>query len=330
MAVLLALPIIGSTGTPLAQPASLPNPSTSPQGNQAKPVLSPQETGIADPSLILIQLDALVVDRNNQQVLDLTKDDFTVYEDKIKQTIEVWSIQDAPVSFGIVIDTSGSMHAKLPMVKNAVLTTIKQMLPDDEAFILYFKKETFLAQDFTRDHRKLEEALGPMSMGGPTSLFDTLILAIQHTQEKGQQRRKALVVITDGLEKTTGLTKEKEALAAISKSQVQVYFIGLHDEDSGRLPLFIKSPSLNAKERLARLAKDSGGRAYFPPKEKEVIPLASRIITDLHRQHLLGYYPTNEKSDGTFRNVRVEVHPKDHRNLTVFTRPGYYAPVPKT
>ncbi len=104
------------------------------------------------------------------------------------------------------------------------------MRPNDEAFVAQFKAEAELVQDFTRDKRELEDAINELFTGGGTSLLDAIIATADHAQQKGKQRRKALIVITDGLDKNSSV-KEKEVMEAMKEDEVQVYLVGFIDDD---------------------------------------------------------------------------------------------------
>src|SRR5215831_4043126 len=117
----------------------------------------------------MVLLDVTVIDQNNTPVMNLKKGDFSVYEDKVKQTIESVSREEVPVSFGMVIDTSGSMKPKLQTVSDAAVSLVKQMRLDDEAFVASFKAEPELAQDFTSDGLELENAIGELYTSGGTA-----------------------------------------------------------------------------------------------------------------------------------------------------------------
>ena len=271
----------------------------------------------------LVQLDVTVIDQGNRPIFDdLSKEDFTVYEDKVKQTIESVSREEVPISFGLVIDTSGSMRTKLQTVSDAALSLIKQMRPNDEGFVAQFKAEAELVHEFSRDKRELEDAVGELFTGGGTSLLDAIIATADYAQQKGKQRRKALVVITDGLEKNSSV-KEKEVMEAMKEDEVQVYLVGFIDDDEPGGP-YGKSGK-KAKELLSRLAEDSGGRAFFPKDLSEMPAVAAQIAKDIRTQYVVSYYPSNEMRDGTYRTVRVTVNPKDNRKLIARTRQGYYA-----
>ncbi|MEP7339473.1 MAG: VWA domain-containing protein, partial [Acidobacteriota bacterium] len=276
----------------------------------------------------LVLLDVMVTDQSNLPVYDLKKDDFTVFEDRVKQEITDVTREEVPVSFGMVIDTSGSMRSKLQQVADAAMLLVKQMREKDEAFISSFKAEPELVQDFTSDRRDLEDALNELYASGGTSLLDAIIATADYAQQKAKQRRKALIIITDGLEKNSSV-KEREVLEAVKEDEAQIYFVGFIDEDDNEKGLFGKSPAKKARELLTRLASDSGGRAFFPKEVSEMPAIADQIAKDLRTQYVVYYTPSNSTKDGTFRSVKVVINPKDNRKLTARTRQGYYARDPK-
>lgn len=275
----------------------------------------------------LVVLDVSVVDQTNNPVFDLRKEDFLVFEDKIQQSIETVSRAEVPISLGLVIDTSGSMRSKLQTVTDAALSLVKQMREDDEAFVAQFKGEPELLKEFTTDRVEIEDAIGEMFTSGGTALLDAMIATADYAQEKGRHRRKALIVISDGLDQNSSL-KEREVLAAIQENEVQLYFVGFIDEEDDTRSFFGKSPAKKARELLTRLADDSGGRAFFPAELSEMPAVAAQIARDLRTQYLVSYYPTNERRDGSFRAVKVTVNPTQptvNRKLIARTRQGYYA-----
>jgi Ca-activated chloride channel family protein len=272
----------------------------------------------------MVLLDVTVIDQNNIPIMSLKKEDFSVYEDKVKQAIESVSREEVPVSFGLVIDTSGSMRSKLQSVSDAAVSLVKQMRRDDESFVASFKAESELVQEFTDDKRELEDAIGQLYTSGGTALLDAIIATADYAQEKGKRRRKALVVITDGLERNSSV-KEKEVMEAIKEDEVQVYLVGFVDEDMEEKSLFGRSPAKRAKDLLSRIADDSGGRAYFPKDIGEIPAIAAQISKDLRTQYVVSYYPANDKRDGTFRTIQVGVNQVGGRKLIARTRRGYYA-----
>jgi Ca-activated chloride channel family protein len=332
--VLLGLATIHSAGA--QDPPRPPEPKQTPQRQDARDKKGDKrQSAQADEQIIdkdgkivvdtdLVLLDVKVVDQENTPIMNLKKEDFIVYEDKIKQTVDNVSREEVPVSFGLVIDTSGSMKSKLQTVSDASVSLIKQMRVDDEAFVASFKAEPELVQDFTSDRRELEDAISELYTSGGTALLDAIIATADYAQEKGKQRRKALVVISDGLEKNSSV-KEKEVMEAIKEDEVQVYLVGFIDEEMEEKSLFGKSPAKKAKDLLSRIADDSGGHAYFPKDISEIPAIAAQIAKDLRTQYVVSYYPSNEKRDGTYRNVQVNVNSQGSRKLIARTRRGYYA-----
>jgi Ca-activated chloride channel homolog len=330
---LLSLSAIRDAGA--QDPPRPPEPKPAPQREDSKAKRTDKRQGAqADDQVVdkqsvieiktdLVELDVTVIDQNGLSIMDLKKEDFSVYEDKIKQTIENVNREEVPVSFGMVIDTSGSMKTKLQTVSDAAVSLVKQMRAEDEAFVASFNTEPELVQDFTTDRRELEDAISQLYTLGGTALLDAIIATSDYANEKGKRRRKALVVISDGLEKNSSV-KEKEVLEAIKENEVQVYLVGFVDED-GEKSLFGKSPAKKAKDLLSRLADDSGGKAYFPQDVSEIPAIAAQIAKDLRTQYVVSYYPSNENRDGTYRNIQVNVNSQGSRKLIARTRRGYYA-----
>jgi Ca-activated chloride channel homolog len=272
----------------------------------------------------MVLLDVTVIDQNNTPVMNLKKEDFSVHEDRVKQTVESVSREEVPVSFGLVVDTSGSMKPKLQTVSDAAVSLVKQMRIDDEAFVASFKAEPELAQDFTSDRRELERAIGDLYTRGGTALLDAIIATADYAHEKGKRRRKALVIFSDGLERNSSV-KEKEVMEAIKENEIQVHLVGFIDEEMDEKRHFGKSPAKKAKDLLSVIADDSGGRAYFPKDVGEIPAIAAQIAEDLRTQYVVSYYPTNDNRDGAFRTIQVSVNSQGTRKLIARMRRGYYA-----
>ena len=272
----------------------------------------------------LVQLAVQVLDNSGAPLSNLSKENFSVFEDKIKQEVESVDREEVPLSFGLVIDTSGSMRSKLQTVTDAGLNLIRSMQKDDEGFVAQFKAEPELVQDFTKDKRELEDAMGELFTSSGTALLDAIIATADYAQQKAKNKRRAIIVITDGVEKNS-VVKEKEVLEAIKEDEVQIYLVGFIDEDDSASGLFGKAGSKRAKELLIRIAEDSGGRHFFPKDISEMGDIAKQIAKDLRTQYLVSYQPTTPNKDGTFRRVKVEVASKDSRDIRARTRQGYYA-----
>lgn len=272
-----------------------------------------------------VTLDINVVEKNGRFVTGLGKDEFSIYEDGIKKQIDSFDTKDHPFSLGLVIDSSGSMRDKLGMVGTTLATTISLLGQNDEAFIAQFKMEPELVEAFTNDRQKLARSLSEIYSAGGTSLLDATIATTDYAEDNGKHQRKALIFVTDGLERNSA-SKEKEVITTLKESQVQAYFIYLPTEDGDSSGLFRKTSSAQGKDLIIRLAEASGGEAFFLKKVAEAPSVAAGIIENLRRQYRIGYKSNNPKQGGDWRKLKVEILPKPDRKLTVITRQGYFAP----
>lgn len=315
--------------SPLASAAVLPQ--TNKQAEKKKPTTGEEAGDVVKLSSELVVVDVTVTDEKNQPVADLDKDRFVVFENGVQQEIAFFAREEYPASIGLVLDTSGSMKKKLPKVITAAKSLIRQSHPQDEFFLVEFKGEAELLEDFTEDARLIEDALDSLVASGQTALLDAVYLSVQHAHSKGKHRRKAIVVVSDGEERDS-YYKRDQVIEALRRSEVQVFAIGF-PEGLGEYAIFHQTESrrLSSQEKKARklledVSRISGGRAFFPESLDELEPIAQTIARELRTQYVIGYYPTNPQRDGSWRAVRVEVLPDKQRGkLIARARSGYYA-----
>jgi Ca-activated chloride channel family protein len=275
----------------------------------------------------LIMLDVSVIDTtaNNTAVMNLAQKDFQVLEDKVPQEIKFFNKDQVPVSVVFTIDSSGSMRAKIDTVIKASINLVKDSRPGDEMAVIEFRESPELLQEFTRDQNDVIDTLNGLVARSQTAMLDALYLAADYAQKDAKNRRKALIVVTDGLDKEN-YYKFDDVVKHLQESDVQVYLIGFtQDLDSGS-GLFKKSPKDKAEALLNKLAVETGGRAFFPRELSEVHTIGQQISTDLRTQYAIGYYPTNTNRDGTFRSIKVQVNSPSNKRLVARTRSGYIAP----
>jgi len=271
----------------------------------------------------LVTLDVTVVDPANKPVMDLKENEFAVTEDKVPQKIEFFSREQVPVSLVYAIDTSGSMRPKLEAVVKSSINLAKESRSGDELAVIEFKDQPELLEEFTGDVNDVIDTLNGLVASRQTAMLDALYLAADYASKEGKNRRKAVLVVTDGLDNDS-FYKFGEVVNHLREIEVQIYLIGFIsdlDKDSG---LFKKSPKEKAEGLLTKLAEETGGKAFFPKEPSEVHAIAEQISTDLRTQYSIGYYPTNSKKDGSFRAVKVQVN-SGARRLVARTRNGYVA-----
>src|SRR5262249_26378496 len=186
----------------------------------------------------LVQLPVSVLDKDGRPINGLGKTDFDVFEDGVSQEISLFKHEDVPISVGLVIDNSGSMHNKRERVNSAALSFVRESNPEDETFIVNFDDAAYLEQDFTNNMNDLIRALELLDTRGQTAVYDAVYLSAAHVNE-GKKDKKALLVITDGEDNTSKYSLDK-LLAKLRESKVIVYAIGLLEEGEGRSSLFAK------------------------------------------------------------------------------------------
>jgi len=283
-----------------------------------------RDDGLIKLGTALVVLDVTVLDLSAKPVTDLTKDSFQVTEDKVPQTIEFFGREQVPVSIVFAIDTSGSMRTKLDVVIKASSNLIKETKAGDEMAVIEFKLQPDLLEEFTNNTADVIDTLQGLIASGQTAMLDALYLASDYANKEGKNRRKAVILVTDGLDKDS-YYKFNEVVEHMRETDVQIYLIGFTNDLDRDSAIFKKSPKDKAEALLSKLAEETGGKAFFPKELSEVHTIAQSISSDLRTQYAIGYYPTNAKKDGTFRSVKVQVS-SGTRRLAARTRNGYTAP----
>ena len=271
----------------------------------------------------LIDLYVAVNDQRGVPISGLGKENFRVWEDGAEQQVRHFTNDDVPFTLGMVLDRSGSMMMVIDDVYRAALHTFEATRPEDESFVIVFNDQIDLVQDFTSDRKTLQHALHKVEAGGQTALYDAVYTAINHIR-KGKYRKKALLVVTDGADNSSE-TSFRDLLQVAKESEVLVHVIGVFSDTMRFGSTLADSPDV---DKLTRLAAITGGRAYFPKSMEECRRACVDTANELRSQYTLGYYSTNKKKDGTWRQVRVDVVglPPDRGTVVVRTREGYYAP----
>ncbi len=272
-------------------------------------------------SVDVVDVLCTVQDRRSRYIGNLTRDDFEIYEDGVKQNIDFFHHETGekarPLSVLMLVDTSGSVKDKLHFEQEAASEFLRQTLAQnkDMAAIVQFDSEINLVQDFTFDIPLLEKALLGMRAGGATKLYDAIWVGVEDllSEEVG---RRVLVILSDGAD-TQSTIEAKEAIRTSQINDVVIYGIGVKsrrfDSDFGKLKKF---------------AGATGGRFYNSNVNlKRLHQAFSQISKEIKNQYSLGYVSLNKKRDGSFRSVKVRVK---RRGLKLNHREGYYAPVPSS
>jgi len=278
-------------------------------------------------------LHVRVIDRNNKPIGNVTKGEFHIYEDGVAQTIESFTREEVPISYGLAVDTSASLRSQIQSVIDAGKTIVNSNKPGDETFLVRFVSSDKIQteQDFTDKKDLLMDALDNLFVeGGQTAVIDAVYLSAEHVSEykKGDEndrRRRALIVITDG-EDRSSFYKQEQLFARLREEDVQIYVIGFVNELDKEAGFIRKSPREKAVGLINKLASGTGGRALFPEEISDLLEIANEIVRDMRTQYVIAYNPTNKVQDGSYRAIKVSVdQPSDSEKRIALTRTGRLA-----
>ncbi len=295
---------------------------------------TPEETIVIDTELV--NLNVRVIDRNNRSLNVLRKDEFKVYENNVLQEIDSFSKAEVPTNYGLVIDNSGSLRHQLEKVIEASKIIVGTNRADDETCVVRFvsSDKIEVVQDFTPKKADINEALDNLFIeGGQTAIIDAVYLAAEKvdeyekTRNPNEKKRRALIIISDG-EDRDSYYKEQQLFELLRESDVQIYAVGFVNELTKEGGFISKSPQEKAKSFLTRLATETGGKVYFPNSVSELNSIATEISNELRTQYVISYYPTDDKKDGTFKNIKVTVAdgPNKEKRIAI-TKSGRKAPI---
>jgi Ca-activated chloride channel family protein len=270
----------------------------------------------------MVVVNVTVTDPYDRIVTGLDQQNFQVFDDKVEQKIAAFSTEDAPISVGLIFDSSGSMSDKIQKSKEAALQFFKTSNPQDEFMLINFSERPNLVSGFTSKFENLQDRMLFVKSGGKTALLDAIYLGLSE-MKKATTNRKALLVISDGGDNHSRYT-ENDIKKAVKEADVQIYVVGIFEPlaSRSRTPEEAGGPGL-----LAGLAETSGGRMFSVEDPNELPDIAEKISIELRNQYVLGYRPSNLVRDGRWRRIKVKLSPpKGLPPLQVYARTGYYAP----
>ena len=274
---------------------------------------APRSDFRVDSKLVLIPVS--VTDPMNHAVTGLPREAFHVFEGKVEQPLVQFASEDAPVSIGIVFDSSGSMRDKLAGSRDAVARFLDLANPEDEFFLVDFNATAQLTVPFTTDASLIRNQLMFRQPSGRTALLDAVTLAIG-AMKGARNPRRALLIISDGGDNDSRYT-EFEIRHRVRESDLWIYSIGFDERRGAMLPEEDFGSTL-----LANLAQASGGRYYTARNAAELPEIAAAIGLELRNQYMIGYRPATPPRNGGYHRVQVRL--MAGRDLRVTWRPGYY------
>jgi VWFA-related protein len=281
-----------------------------------------QERPVFSTESDLVVVHATIKDRDGAYVTGLTRDAFAILEDGRPQNPQLFTSEDAPVTVGLLIDSSGSMQPNRDRVIAAAAAFAESSHPSDEVFALAFNDSVRAAlpptAPFTNDVAVLQDALTKtIRANGRTALFDAITAGLDYLG-RGRHERRVLVIVSDGGDNASQTTFE-DVVTKTQASNAVIYTVALVDPVERDT-----NPGL-----LRRIAGANGGEAFAPRSPDDITEVLRQIAQDIRHTYTLGYVSTNNSRDGAFRHIRLIVQSPDRRRLVVRTRSGYLAGLPK-
>jgi Ca-activated chloride channel family protein len=269
----------------------------------------------------IVSLSVTVTDGSNHYVTDLDQGDFSVFEDGVKQAVSFFSRRQQPIALSLLLDSSASMEQHITTLQAAATNFVKRLKPNDIAQIIDFDSRVEIRQGFTGNQPDLQAAIEQTNAGGSTSLHNAIYIALKELRKvravnEEDVRRQALIVFSDG-EDTSSLVSFEEVLDLAKRSETAIYAIALRGADT-------QAKGFREAEFVMRtLAQETGGRAFFPARIDDLAGVYSQIADELASQYTIGYTSGNQRRDGAWRRVVVQVA---RPSITPRAKKGYYAP----
>lgn len=271
----------------------------------------------ADVDVVLVPVT--VTDPMNRPVLGLQKQDFRVFEDNAPQQVKYFSAEEAPISVGLLLDTSKSMANKFVTERAAAEEFFKYANPEDDYFVITFADRPRLLDTSIRSLADMQETLTSDSPDGHTALLDAIYLAIARMRSARYERR-ALLIISDGADNHSRYSL-KEVRRLVEEANVDVYAIGIFDS-----MLFRSFEELMGKRWLAEITDATGGQTVAADHLDKVPELAAAVSRQMRNQYVLGYRPQNITRDGKWRKIKVHVaQAADAARVQTHYKKGYLA-----
>ena len=277
-----------------------------------------------DPNRIILDVFRVnflftVSDRKGRFVINLTKNDFEVFEEKKPQSIlEFISESNLPLRLGILVDTSNSIRDRFRFQQEAAVEFVNSVIrpKEDRAVVVSFDNQVELRADLTGDVDKLSATIRDMRPGGGTALYDAVYFACKDKLMQDQplfKFRRAMVILSDG-DDTQSIHTREQAIEMALKADVVIYTISTN----------ITRIESDGDKILKRMSERTGGMTFFPFKASDLAQSFENIANELRSQYNILYRPEPIKTDGQWHPVQIRV--KGRKDLVVRARPGYFAP----
>jgi len=276
----------------------------------------------------LVNVDVLVTTKDGQFVPGLKRENFRILEDGIDQKVTNFNQSEAPITAVMLIEFASTNYAYLRDALNSSYTFASQLKKDDWIAVVEYDMRTHILVDFTQDKREVMEALNTLRIPGfsERNLFDAVYETIDRLE--GTDGRKYIILVSTGQDTFSKINYDQILKKVKASQNVTIYPVSIGRalrerlDASGRVGPIANLDFLQADNQMNTFARMTGGKAYFPRFDGELPEIFHDIGTAIRNQYSLGYRPTNSKSDGTYRKLKVELIAPDGGPLKVRDQRG--------
>jgi len=294
----------------------------------------------------LVKVPVRITSKNGHPIPDVKREEFKIFENGVEQTIDYFSSEEQPFTVALMLDMSYSSVFKLQEIQGAALAFVKQLRPQDRVMIVAFDERPYVLCEATGDQRALRFAIEATKIGSGTSLYTALDM-VMNDKFRRIRGRKAVVILSDGVDTTSRLVTEKQILKDMDEADALVYPIqyDTYDDvqenrrrdaeiryDNDDRPYAVskqqgvgerESDYEAAREFFSEIAANTGGSVQRVSSKTNLARAFARIADELRKTYSLGYYPSGERTPGSKYSIKVRVY---RPNLNIRTRENYIGP----
>jgi Ca-activated chloride channel family protein len=278
----------------------------------------------ADVDLVLVE--ATVRDQDGGIVNNLTRESFRVYENGVEQQIGYFSRDELPLAVALVLDCSGSMGPVLKQLHRVAFDTLSSLKPDDQVALFDFAARAEMLVGLTKNRQRLADAIDTIKAAGGTVIPDALYEAALYLARAAPTRRHAIILVSDNQNTLKGYADENRVIRQALESEAVIYSIRV-EEGSHPRSMYVLLP-LFREVSVPRIAHETGGEVIDARNLESIRAALATAISRLKQRYTLGYYSTNRRHDGAFREIEIRITDASNdpkRKYTVYARRGYYA-----
>jgi Ca-activated chloride channel family protein len=297
----------------------------------SRPVDTPAAGGEADKFRLkadvdLVLVEATVRDQDGGIVNNLRRESFRVYENGVEQQIGYFSRDELPLAVALVLDCSGSMGPVLKQLHRVAFDTLSSLKPDDQVAMFDFAARAEMLVGLTKNRQRIADHIATIRAGGGTVIPDALFEAALYLARAAPDRRHAIILVSDNENTLKGYCDESRVIRQALESEAVIYSIRV-EQGSHPHSMYVLLPIFR-EVSVPRIAQETGGEVIDARNIESIRSALGTAISRLKQRYSLGYYSTNRRHDGAFREIEIRIADgwnDAQRKYTVYARRGYYA-----